>query len=58
MGLDEPDSLMLLTLIKDEIVNELRLSPQVSAALMPAFVAFERALKQANAESGMADLDS
>lgn len=49
---------MLLTLIKDEIVNELRLPPQVSAALMPAFVAFERALKQANAESGMADLDS
>ena len=36
---------MLLNLIKDEIVNELRLPPQASAALTPAFVAFEKALK-------------
>lgn len=56
--LDEPDSLMLLNLIKDEIAKELQLPPQVSASLAPAFVAFERALKQANQESGVTDLDS
>jgi len=35
--LDEPDIMMLLNLIKDEIVNELRLPPSVSAVLGPAF---------------------
>ena len=39
---------MLLNLIKDEIVNELRLPEHVSAALAPAFAVFEKALKQAN----------
>ena len=47
-ALEEPDSLMLLNLIKDEIVNELRLPAHVSAALAPAFATFEKALKQAN----------
>jgi len=47
-ALEEPDSMMLLNLIKDEIVNELRLPVHVSAALGPAFEAFEKALKQAN----------
>ena len=46
--LEEPDSLMLLNLIKDEIVNELQLPANVSAALTPAFAAFEQALKKAN----------
>lgn len=46
--LEEPDSLMLLNLIKGEIVGELRLPPSVSEALGPAFSAFERALKEAN----------
>ena len=49
---------MLLNLIKDEIVNELHLSPTVSQALVPAFEAFELALKQANQKTGIADLDS
>lgn len=39
---------MLLSLIKDEIVNELRLPPHVSQALTPAFAAFEIALKKVN----------
>ena len=49
---------MLLNLIKDEIVNELHLSPALSASLTPAFAAFEKALKQANVETGVTDLDS
>lgn len=49
---------MLLSLIKDEIVNELRLPPHVSQALTPAFAAFEIALKKVNQETGIADLDS
>ena len=57
-SLEEPDSLMLLNLIKDEIVNELRLPPSVSAALGPAFQAFEKALKKSNEETGISDLDS
>jgi len=57
-ALEEPDSMMLLNLIKDEIVNELRLPAQVSLALGPAFAAFEKALKQANVQTGVSDLDS
>ena len=56
--LEEPDSLMLLNLIKDEIVNELQLPSNVSAAMTPAFAAFEQALKKANVQSGVSDLDS
>ena len=44
-ALEEPDSLMLLNLIKNEIVNELHLSNEASEALAPAFAAFETALK-------------
>ena len=36
--LDEPDSANLLQLVKDEIVNQLHLSENVSEALTPAFV--------------------
>lgn len=57
-ALEEPDSLMLLNLIKDEIVNELHLPANVSAALGPAFAAFEQALKKANQQTGVPDLDS
>ena len=49
---------MLLNLIKDEIVNELRLPEHVSVALGPAFAAFEQALKQTNEQTGISDLDS
>ena len=49
---------MLLNLIKDEIVNELHLPPNVAKSLTPAFAAFEQALKQANVETGVSDLDS
>lgn len=57
-ALEEPDSMMLLNLIKDEIVNELRLPADVSAALGPAFEAFEKALKQVNMQTGVSDLDT
>lgn len=50
--------MMLLNLIKDEIVNELHLPPNVASSLTPAFAAFEQALKQANVETGVSDLDS
>lgn len=49
---------MLLNLIKDEIVGELRLPKNVSDALGPAFSAFEKALKEANKKTGIPDLDS
>ena len=49
---------MLLNLIKDEIVNELRLPPNIATSLTPAFAAFEQALKKVNTETGISDLDS
>lgn len=49
---------MLLNLIKEDIVNELHLPQHVSATLAPAFEAFEKALKLANQQTGISDLDS
>ena len=43
--------------MKDEIVNQLQLPENVSHALTPAFVQFQQALRQANEESGINDLD-